>query len=98
MKAQLFFLVIFGLAFSGLAAQQAPPPVYKAAPAEAPPASPASPAQPAATPAPSPSPPPSSPALRSAADLEKLVAPLALFPDPLIATMLPASVYPLEVV
>jgi hypothetical protein len=32
------------------------------------------------------------------ADLEKLVAPIALYPDPLIATLLPASVYPLEIV
>jgi hypothetical protein len=42
--------------------------------------------------------PPSAPAKRSAADLEKLVAPIALYPDPLIATVLPASAYPLEVV
>lgn len=50
--------------------------------------------QPAATPAP----PPSAPAKRSAAELEKLVAPIALYPDPLLATVLPASVYPLEIV
>jgi uncharacterized membrane protein YgcG len=43
-------------------------------------------------------PPPSTPAKRSAADLEKLVAPIALYPDPLLAVMLPASVYPLEIV
>src|SRR5436189_4080694 len=43
-------------------------------------------------------PPPAAPAKRSAADLEKLVAPIALYPDPLIATLLPASVYPLEIV
>ena len=49
-------------------------------------------------PAPTPAPPPAAPAKRSAADLEKLVAPIALYPDPLIATMLPASVYPLEIV
>jgi hypothetical protein len=35
---------------------------------------------------------------RSAAELEKLVAPIALYPDALIATILPASVYPLEIV
>lgn len=45
-----------------------------------------------------PAPPPSAPAKRSAADLEKLVAPIALYPDPLLATVLPASVYPLEIV
>ena len=45
-----------------------------------------------------PAPPPAAPAKRSAADLEKLVAPIALYPDPLIATILPASVYPLEIV
>lgn len=45
-----------------------------------------------------PAPPPSAPAKRSQADLGKLVAPIALYPDPLIATLLPASVYPLEIV
>jgi len=55
-------------------------------------------AQPAAPPSTTPSPPPSSPPKRSAAELEKLLAPIALYPDPLIATMLPASVYPLEIV
>jgi len=30
--------------------------------------------------------------------LEKLVGPIALYPDPLLATLLPASVYPLEIV
>src|SRR5436190_1731297 len=45
-----------------------------------------------------PAPPPSAPAKRSAADLEKLVAPIALYPDPLIAVVLPASAYPLEIV
>jgi len=43
-------------------------------------------------------PPPSAPPLKSAAELEKLVAPIALYSDPLIATILPASVYPLEIV
>ncbi len=46
----------------------------------------------------SPVPPPSAPAQRSAADLEKLAAPIALYPDPLIAVMLPAAAYPVEVV
>lgn len=49
-------------------------------------------------PAPNPAPPPAVPVKRSAAELEKLVAPIALYPDPLIATILPASVYPLEIV
>jgi hypothetical protein len=43
-------------------------------------------------------PPPSGPPKRSGAELEKLVAPIALYPDSLIATLLPASVYPLEIV
>jgi hypothetical protein len=43
-------------------------------------------------------PPPSAPPKFSAAELEKLAAPIALYPDPLIATVLPASVYPLEIV
>jgi len=51
-------------------------------------------AEPAATPAP----PPAAPVKRSAAELEKLVAPIALHPDPLIAIILPASAYPLEIV
>jgi hypothetical protein len=55
-------------------------------------------ADPAPQPATTPAPPPSAPPKRSAADLEKLVAPIALYPDPLIATLLPASVYPLEIV
>ena len=45
-----------------------------------------------------PAPPPSAPAQRSAAELEKLAAPIALYPDPLIAIMLPASAYPVEIV
>ena len=78
-----------------------PPPVFigqtPAAPTSAAAPAPTAPA-PTAAPASSPAPPPSASAKRSAAELEKLVAPLALFPDPLIATMLPASVYPLEIV
>src|SRR4249920_44754 len=60
------------------------------------PQAPATP-QPAA-PSPDPAPPPAAPVKRSAADLEKLVAPIALYPDPLLATLLPASAYPLEIV
>jgi hypothetical protein len=43
-------------------------------------------------------PPPSAAPKYSAAELEKLAAPIALHPDPLIAIILPASVYPLEIV
>lgn len=43
-------------------------------------------------------PPPSAPPQRSAADLEKLAAPIALYPDPLIAIILPAAAYPVEIV
>ena len=42
--------------------------------------------------------PPSAPAERSETDLDKLVAPIALYPDPLLATLLPASAYPVEIV
>ena len=45
-----------------------------------------------------PTPPPSGPPKFSAAELEKLAAPIALHPDPLISIILPASVYPLEIV
>ncbi len=51
-----------------------------------------------AAPAANPAAPPAAPVKRSPADLEKLLAPIALYPDPLIATILPASVYPLEIV
>jgi Protein of unknown function (DUF3300) len=40
----------------------------------------------------------SSPAPPSAAQLDKLVAPIALYPDPLVAQILPASTYPVEVI
>jgi len=53
-------------------------------------------ADPASQPAAGPS--PSAPPKYSAADLEKLAAPIALHPDPLIAIILPASVYPLDIV
>jgi hypothetical protein len=94
MKTQ-YLLLTLSLSFAACAGGQAPP-VYQApAPAQpAPQAAAAAAAPPAATPAP----PPSDPVKRSAADLEKLVAPIALYPDPLIATLLPASVYPLEIV
>ena len=52
------------------------------------------PGAPVATPAP----PPSAPAKLSASELEKLAQPIALHPDPLISIILPASVYPLEIV
>ena len=64
----------------------------------APAATPLAAAVPGGTPAATPTAPPSEPAKRSAADLEKLVAPIALYPDQLIATILPASAYPLEIV
>lgn len=45
-----------------------------------------------------PVPPPSAPAKRSAAELEKLAVPIALHPDLLISIILPAAVFPLEIV
>ncbi len=53
---------------------------------------------PPAAQAPNAVPPPSAPPLRSAAQLEQLAMPIALYPDPLISIILPAAVYPLEVV
>ena len=90
----LGFALIAGTTVSTALAQETPGssyPVYKVTNAPAP-------AAVAPAPTSTPAPPPSAPARRSAADLEKLVAPIALYPDPLIATMLPASVYPLEIV
>src|SRR5262245_3288020 len=48
----------------------------------------------------SPSPVPSQapPSAPSPAQLEKLVAPIALYPDPLVAQILPASTYPVQVI
>jgi hypothetical protein len=39
-----------------------------------------------------------SPAPSGSAQLDKLVAPIALYPDPLVAQILPASTYPVEVI
>jgi hypothetical protein len=83
------------LAWTTCAAEVTAPPVYQA-PAPAQPAAQAVPAT--AAPAAAPAPPPSAPAKRSAADLDKLAQPIALHPDPLIAILLPASVYPVEIV
>jgi len=47
---------------------------------------------------PAPAPLPAAPPKRSSADLQKLAAPIALYPDPLIAVLLPAVVYPVEIV
>lgn len=52
----------------------------------------------ASQPVPPPVPPPAAPAKLGAAELEKLVAPIALYPDPLLSVLLPASAYPLEIV
>src|SRR5215469_7112279 len=51
-----------------------------------------------AAPSPSPSPPQSDQTLLKPEQLEALVAPIALYPDALLANMLAASTYPLEVV
>src|SRR4051812_36718648 len=50
------------------------------------------------TPAAAPAAPPAAAANLNDAELEKLAMPIALHPDPLIAIILPASVYPLEIV
>jgi len=49
-------------------------------------------------PPPAPPPPPQTSQLMSPAQLENLVAPVALYPDPLLGQVLAASTYPLEVV
>ena len=73
-------------------------------PPPAPPAAPSTAAPPTATPAPQAQPappggppPPTAPA-KPLSELESLVAPIALYPDPLLAELLVASTYPLEVV
>ena len=82
-------------------AKNPPPPVHVGgtvaatpSPATAPPAASAN----AGTSGAAAAPPPSAPAQSSAAQLEKLAMPIALHPDPLVAIILPASVYPVEIV
>ncbi len=55
-------------------------------------------AQTTSSPPATPTSPPAAPPQKSQAELEKLVAPIALYPDPLLATLLPASAYPIEIV
>jgi hypothetical protein len=43
-------------------------------------------------------PPPAAPAEIGADELEKLIGPIALYPDPLLSVLLPAAAYPLEIV
>jgi len=97
MKIHCYWLLILSLSGAAFGAD-APPPVYQKEQTTAVQPAPQAAATATATPAVTPAPPPAGPPKRSAADLEKLVAPIALYPDPLIATMLPASVYPLEIV
>jgi uncharacterized protein DUF3300/endosialidase-like protein len=73
-------------------AQQSPAPAATPAPPETPaPASAATPASTEAEPAPANS-------FFTREELEKLLAPIALYPDPLLAQMLPASAYPVQIV
>ena len=67
-------------------AQNNPPPAATPAPA------------PAATPAESEAEQPPEDSAFSREELEKLLAPIALYPDPLLAQMLPASAYPVQIV
>ncbi|SMF93481.1 Protein of unknown function [Methylomagnum ishizawai] len=69
-------------------------------PAQTPPAQAVANPPPTAAPpaaAPTQPPPPAAP-VQALSDLESLVAPIALYPDPLLAELLVASTYPLEVV
>jgi hypothetical protein len=92
-----------GVTFPALGAEpkNPPPPVYVGQTPTPPPAG-TSPAPAGAAPAgnapANAAPPPSAPAQSGAAKLEKLAMPIALHPDPLIAIILPASAYPLEIV
>ena len=67
-------------------AQQIPAPAATPAPA------------PAGTPAPAEAEQPPANSMFTRAELEKLLAPIALYPDPLLAQMLPASAYPVQIV
>src|SRR5262245_17099953 len=102
----LYFMLAGLVAWAASAADNAnPPPVVQAPPAAAPAAVPAPPPPIVSAPAPAPVDAPANPAppvagstKRSPADLDKLVAPIALYPDPVVAAILPASAYPVEVV
>jgi hypothetical protein len=67
-------------------AQNNPPPAATPAPA------------PAATPAPAEAEQPPANSFFTREELEKLLAPIALYPDPLLAQMLPASAHPVQIV
>ena len=71
-------------------AQNNPPPAATPAPAET--------AAPAATPAEAEAEQPPENSAFTREELEKLLAPIALYPDPLLAQMLPASAYPVQIV
>jgi Protein of unknown function (DUF3300) len=73
-------------------AQNNPPPAATPGPAET--AAPTT----AATPAPAEAEQPPANSVFTHAELEKLLAPLALYPDPLLAQILPASAYPVQIV
>ena len=73
-------------------AQNNPPPAATPAPAEM--AAPTA----AATPAPAETEQPSANSMFTRAELEKLLASIALYPDPLLAQMLAASAYPVQIV
>lgn len=102
MKPNPILIVACSLLVGDLAWAQTGQPVYPVTKA-APPAPLPAVAQPEvwqkSEPAPSAesAPPPSQSAGLSAAELETLARPIALHPDPLIAVILPASVYPLEI-
>ena len=77
-------------------AQNNPAPAPTAAPGQAPAATPA--AAPAAMPAPAEAEQAPADSLFTREELEKLLAPIALYPDPLLAQLLPASAYPVQIV
>ena len=71
-------------------AQNDPPPAATPAPATTP--------APAETAAPAEAEQPPENSMFTRDELEKLLAPIALYPDPLLAQMLPASAYPVQIV
>ena len=91
MKSILLTVLVIGAAIASRRSPNGTAPPVSAAPTT-------SAGTDSAAPAAAPAPRPAAPAQRSAAELEKLVEPIALHPDPLIAIILPASAYPLEIV
>ncbi len=95
-NASVFRAMLIALAILPVGCNKDEQQASKAPPPAQPPATQSAP--PAVIPPPQATPPQPAPSAKPLTDLESLVAPIALYPDPLLAELLVASTYPLEVV